>query len=83
MYEINYIYIAVVLNFGISRFFVLFLYKIYIKFADETEKRKSIDTSPLLFSCNISKRIMLYVLPAHGKKKENQETILTINYKIK
>ena len=82
MYEVNYIYIAVVLNFGISRFFVLFLYKIYIKFVDETEKRKSIDTSPLLFSCNISKRIMLYVLPAH-EKKENQEKILTINYKIK
>ena len=69
MYEINYIYIAVVLNFGISRFFLLFLYKIYIKFAYETEKRKSIDTSHLLFSCNISKRIMLYVLHAHGKRK--------------
>ena len=81
MNEINYIYIAVVLNFEISRFFVLFLYKIYINFVDETEKRKSIDTSPLLFSCNISKRIRLYVLLAHEKK--NQETILTINYKIK
>ena len=72
MDEINYIYISDILNFRISRFFVLFLYKIYKKLAVETEKRKSIDTSPLLFSCNISKRIMLYVLPAHEKKIKKQ-----------